>query len=116
MVEGEENPGRLKKATNLYRDLRKRHPDMPMTPPAAFDMLLTRSSFRDLLDKAEQSLKSEQYDKARAILDDVSDSLAHNGRVIRMPRDLIGGFVSMTQWKQDRSATQRASSTPLWPA
>jgi serine/threonine protein kinase len=70
MVEGEQNPERLEKATNLYNDLRKRCPGVARTPPPEIRELADTARFRELIADANESGKNGQYQDARAKLDE----------------------------------------------
>ena len=77
MVEGEQNAERLSKATDLYSDLRKRHPGVAMTPPPEIGSEIRRrqaakdtDQFRQLIAEAEQLVKNRQYQDARTKLDE----------------------------------------------
>ena len=70
MVEGEQNSERLKHATELYNDLRKRHPGVEIIPPPEISDAADRARFRELIAEAEQSAKNGQYHDARMKLDD----------------------------------------------
>jgi hypothetical protein len=70
MVEGERNSERLKHATELYNDLRKRHPGVEMIPPPEISDAADAARFRELIAEAEQSAKNGQYQDARMKLDD----------------------------------------------
>jgi hypothetical protein len=70
MVEGEQNADRLKNATELYGDLRKRHPDVAMTHPPEIRLAADTARLQELIAEAEQLAKKGQYQDARMKLDD----------------------------------------------
>ena len=70
MVEGEQNVERLKNATERYNDLRKRHPDVEMTPPSGIRDAADTARLHELIAEAEQSAKNGKYQDARTKLDD----------------------------------------------
>ena len=89
MVEGEKNPERLRKAADLYSDLRMRYPGVK--PPPEIRGLVDMAQFLELIANAEQSVKNGQYPDARTKLDDVRtrfpDQFSHNKDAIRLDKD-----------------------------
>jgi tetratricopeptide (TPR) repeat protein len=70
MVEGEQDAERLKNATDLYSDLRKRHPGMELAPPPEIRDAVNTARLHELIADIEQLVKSGQYQDARTKLDD----------------------------------------------
>lgn len=70
MVEGEQKAERLKNATELYSDLRKRHPGVEMIPPPEIRDTADTVRLHELIAEAEQSAKNGQYQDARTKLAD----------------------------------------------
>ena len=56
MVQGESAPERLQKATSLYNDLKRRHPEVP-PPPREIRAIIDATQFTELLADAEQLVK-----------------------------------------------------------
>ena len=90
MVEGEQTAERLKKATDLYCDLRKRHPGGE--PPPEIRDVIGKADFDKLIAEANQLVKNRQYQAARTKLDEArrfSSSLWHrNADADRLEEDV----------------------------
>jgi serine/threonine protein kinase len=77
MVAGEQDPERLTKATDLYRNLKTQYPGVELPPPPEIRDEIRRrqdaqvaDQFRKVIAEAEQLVKSQQYQDARAKLNE----------------------------------------------